>query len=356
MYTRKGLESILGFGAPVRANMRNDKLTNASVECSDLIAYGQIPEFIGRFPILLSLSALTEDQLIQIWSLVFYTGLRRLISCSFLLLEALGAMANVCESITAMSALSSVYAKDLHVRLASLNVAKCIPTIFSRSVPQDVEIATSIWIALHDPEKSVAEVAEDLWDRYDHEFGSDYSGLFRALSHVNYNVRVAASDTLATILDEYRDTLQADTNADVRGRMINVGIMIIDKHGKYNVSLLFPIFENYLNKKGTVRVLALIVKLFSTSNAVASLTKAFENLLDRQLIEFTDRGHNQSIEFRAVKLLISSFELHQGFKSNRLLPHAKNVAVGTWNGFLVVSQMTRILPINTFLEHDQDAC
>ena len=43
--------------------------------------------------------------------------------------------------------------------------------------------------------------------------------------------------------------MQADTNADVRGRMINAGIMIIDKHGKDNVSLLFPIFENYLNKK-----------------------------------------------------------------------------------------------------------
>ncbi|XP_023764939.1 CLP protease regulatory subunit CLPX3, mitochondrial [Lactuca sativa] len=67
-------DSSIGFGAPVRANMRNAKLTNASVtssllesvESSDLIAYGLIPEFIGRFPILLSLSALTEDQLVQV--------------------------------------------------------------------------------------------------------------------------------------------------------------------------------------------------------------------------------------------------------------------------------------------------
>lgn len=43
--------------------------------------------------------------------------------------------------------------------------------------------------------------------------------------------------------------LQADPNSDVRGRMINAGIMIIDKHGRESVSLLFPIFENYLNKK-----------------------------------------------------------------------------------------------------------
>lgn len=36
------------------------------VESSDLIAYGLIPEFIGRFPILVSLLALTEDQLVQV--------------------------------------------------------------------------------------------------------------------------------------------------------------------------------------------------------------------------------------------------------------------------------------------------
>lgn len=46
--------------------------------------------------------------------------------------------------------------------------------------------------------------------------------------------------------------LQADPNADVRGRMINAGILIIDKHGRDNVSLLFPIFENYLNKKVSI--------------------------------------------------------------------------------------------------------
>ncbi|KAL0300545.1 UNVERIFIED_CONTAM: CLP protease regulatory subunit CLPX1, mitochondrial [Sesamum radiatum] len=40
--------------------------SSGSVESSDLIAYGLIPEFIGRFPILVSLSALTEDQLVEV--------------------------------------------------------------------------------------------------------------------------------------------------------------------------------------------------------------------------------------------------------------------------------------------------
>ncbi|XAR52206.1 hypothetical protein NMG60_11020150 [Bertholletia excelsa] len=67
-------DSSIGFGAPVRANMRNSGVTSAAVtsslletvESSDLISYGLIPEFVGRFPILVSLSALTENQLIQV--------------------------------------------------------------------------------------------------------------------------------------------------------------------------------------------------------------------------------------------------------------------------------------------------
>ncbi|KAL3370936.1 hypothetical protein AABB24_007783 [Solanum stoloniferum] len=207
-------------------------------------------------------------------------------------------------------ALCGIYAKDIHVRMACLNAVKCIPALASHSVPQSSEIATRIWLALHDPEKCVAEAAEDIWDHYGYDLGTDYSGIFKALSHANYNVRVAGAEALAAALDESPDTIQeclstlfslyirdvgsgedtidfgwigrqgialallsvadvlrakdlpvvmtflisralADPNADVRGRMINAGIVIIDKHGRDNVSLLFPIFENYLNKKAS---------------------------------------------------------------------------------------------------------
>ncbi|XP_021909223.1 CLP protease regulatory subunit CLPX1, mitochondrial isoform X2 [Carica papaya] len=67
-------DSSIGFGAPVRANMRAGGVTDAAVasslmetvESSDLVSYGLIPEFVGRFPVLVSLSALTEDQLVQV--------------------------------------------------------------------------------------------------------------------------------------------------------------------------------------------------------------------------------------------------------------------------------------------------
>ncbi|KAE8658729.1 ATP-dependent Clp protease ATP-binding subunit ClpX [Hibiscus syriacus] len=67
-------DSSIGFGAPVRENMRTNPVITAavtsslleSVESDDLIAYGLIPEFVGRFPILVGLSALDEDQLVEV--------------------------------------------------------------------------------------------------------------------------------------------------------------------------------------------------------------------------------------------------------------------------------------------------
>lgn len=49
--------------------------------------------------------------------------------------------------------------------------------------------------------------------------------------------------------------------------------------------------------------------------------RAFEHLIHRELICFTDnRGHSLSVEFRPVKLLISSAELNQGLKAYHSCP------------------------------------
>lgn len=63
--------------------------------------------------------------------------------------------------------------------------------------------------------QSIAEAAEDIWDRYGHDFGTDYSGLFKALSHSNYNVRLAAAEALATALDENPDSIQVSFVSNV---------------------------------------------------------------------------------------------------------------------------------------------
>eukprot|EP00803_Ostreobium_quekettii_P008349 evm.model.scf_495.1 EVM.evm.TU.scf_495.1 scf_495:11763-19644(+) len=66
-------EASLGFGNPVRAQytgqrgapqVPSDALDD--VEQQDLINYGLIPEFVGRFPVLCTLKALTEEELARV--------------------------------------------------------------------------------------------------------------------------------------------------------------------------------------------------------------------------------------------------------------------------------------------------
>ena len=67
-------EASMGFGNPVRARYANNRKEGANVpdeallevEQQDLISYGLIPEFVGRFPILCALQSLTEPELMRV--------------------------------------------------------------------------------------------------------------------------------------------------------------------------------------------------------------------------------------------------------------------------------------------------
>ena len=64
---RRARERVMGFGAdvrPVDKNGQDDLL--AQVQPEDLQRYGLIPEFVGRFPIVVSLSELDESALIRV--------------------------------------------------------------------------------------------------------------------------------------------------------------------------------------------------------------------------------------------------------------------------------------------------
>ncbi|TLY21428.1 MAG: ATP-dependent Clp protease ATP-binding subunit ClpX, partial [Nitrospirae bacterium] len=64
---RRSRERVMGFGADVRPVEKNgqDELL-ARVQPEDLQRYGLIPEFVGRFPIVVSLSELDESALIRV--------------------------------------------------------------------------------------------------------------------------------------------------------------------------------------------------------------------------------------------------------------------------------------------------
>ena len=58
--------SGIGFGAEVFAKDELEVNVRENVQAQDIIKYGVIPEFMGRFPVLVGLDALGEDELVRI--------------------------------------------------------------------------------------------------------------------------------------------------------------------------------------------------------------------------------------------------------------------------------------------------
>ncbi|KAJ0094981.1 hypothetical protein Patl1_15205 [Pistacia atlantica] len=81
--------------------------------------------------------------------------------------------------------------------------------------------------------------------------------------------------------------------------------------------------QNSYNFNSVMKEYKSIHDSFKTSDYYARSVclRAFEHLLQRELICFTDnRGYSHLVEFRPVKLLISYVELHHGLKSYRSCP------------------------------------
>ncbi|KAG1346959.1 Origin of replication complex subunit 4 [Cocos nucifera] len=81
--------------------------------------------------------------------------------------------------------------------------------------------------------------------------------------------------------------------------------------------------QNSYNFNSIMKEYKAIHDAYKTSDNHANnvCLRAFEHLLEQELIGFTDsKGRTPSIEFRTVKLLISSGELYQGLKSNSSCP------------------------------------
>jgi ATP-dependent Clp protease ATP-binding subunit ClpX len=62
---KKQGENVLGFGQEKKSKSQQ-KTTYDMVEPDDLVAYGLIPELVGRLPIIASLNEITEDDMVRI--------------------------------------------------------------------------------------------------------------------------------------------------------------------------------------------------------------------------------------------------------------------------------------------------
>jgi len=64
--TRLNTGSSIGFGAEVKDKDTPSFNTREEITAGDMIKYGIIPEFMGRFPILVGLDSLTKDELVRV--------------------------------------------------------------------------------------------------------------------------------------------------------------------------------------------------------------------------------------------------------------------------------------------------
>lgn len=138
--------------------------------------------------------------------------------------------------------------------------------------------------------------------------------LFHAVCHMNLKSGVLSLENFKTALSSIQRQPKMECLQDCS--ILELYILVCMKR-------LEAKEENSYNFNSVMKEYKNIHDSFKTSDYYARnvCCRAFEHLLQRELICFADnRGHSQSVEFRPVKLLISSRELYQGLKSYRSCP------------------------------------
>ncbi|KAK8639057.1 hypothetical protein V6N13_137457 [Hibiscus sabdariffa] len=138
--------------------------------------------------------------------------------------------------------------------------------------------------------------------------------LFQAVSYMDLDVGFLSLENFKTALssNQRQPKLECIRDCSILELYMLVCMkrLEVKEHNSYN---FFSVMTEYKSIHDSSQT--------SDNYAANVCLRAFEHLLQRQLISFIDnKGHNQSVEFRPVKLLISSAELHQGLKSSHQCP------------------------------------
>ncbi|GJM93547.1 hypothetical protein PR202_ga10111 [Eleusine coracana subsp. coracana] len=131
--------------------------------------------------------------------------------------------------------------------------------------------------------------------------------LFRSVSYMDMESGFLSMESFVTALS----SMQRQPKMDNLQGIFLVASKLEDKEqSSYNFTSIMKEYRS-------------IQEAYKTSDKYASTVcfRAFEHLLDRELISFADsKGRNQALEYRPVKLLISSREIAQSLKSNAACP------------------------------------
>ncbi|ONK81693.1 uncharacterized protein A4U43_C01F31920 [Asparagus officinalis] len=138
--------------------------------------------------------------------------------------------------------------------------------------------------------------------------------LFRVVSYLDLESGLLSLENFKTALPCTQRQPKLDALLDVSilelYMLVCMNRLEIKEQNSYNFSSIMKEYKS-------------IQDAYKTSDNYAHnvCLRAFEHLLERELIGFSDpRSRSLSIEFRPVKLLLSPRELHQGLKSNSSCP------------------------------------
>ncbi|KAJ1284847.1 hypothetical protein BS78_03G236200 [Paspalum vaginatum] len=138
--------------------------------------------------------------------------------------------------------------------------------------------------------------------------------LFRAVSYMNMESGFLSMECFQKALSSMQRQPKTDSLQDLSILELYILVCMHRLEDKEQSSYNFTsIMKEYRS----------IQDAYKTSDKYSSTVcfRAFEHLLDRELISFGDnRGRNQALEYRSVKLLISSRELAQSLKLNTTCP------------------------------------
>lgn len=88
---------------------------------------------------------------------------------------------------------------------------------------------------------------------YNHDLGTEFSGLFTALAHVNYNVRVAAAQGLAFAMDDLPSCVQVSCSCQTASTLEFFAVFLVRRLKclsawflQETLSTLFSLYVKYL--------------------------------------------------------------------------------------------------------------
>ncbi|KAG0555734.1 hypothetical protein KC19_11G000200 [Ceratodon purpureus] len=205
----------------------------------------------------------------------------------------------LCEGLepeNLAEALNGLYSEFVVVRIACLNAVKHVPSLGRKVTGDKSTVTTLLWMALHDPDKSVAEVADEVWDfsGYDEtmpeSLQTDYAkGLMVALAHANSNVRLAAAEAIAAGMYEFPATVAESLNLAFSLYIKELPIIRseVDNtwYGRHGVGLLLHASADVLTQKDLPVVITFLISraLADTNQVVRSkMVEAGVAIIDKQ--------------------------------------------------------------------------